>query len=248
MLYNTTMKVKNKQAEDVRNSSKHVLTAITALVFASVLLASCSVDRKISSEDDLKDDQEQLSYSLGLFFGNQAKFFPDVDLALLQAGIRDAYTEKENIIYDEQRIGEIIISNQREILRTKGEEAEEKSSAYLDENSADERFTALESGVRYRVIEEGEGKKPAESDTVEVHYKGTLTNGEVFDSSYDRGEPAVFPLNGVIAGWREVLQLMPVGATWEVVIPPEHAYGEQGTGKIGPNEVLIFEINLIAIK
>jgi len=107
----------------------------------------------------------------------------------------------------------------------------------------------LESGMQYIVLNQGEGEKPSATDTVEVHYEGSLINGTVFDSSIKRGEPATFPVNGVIKGWQEALQLMEVGTKWKVFIPSELAYGEQGAGgAIGPNETLIFEMELLAIK
>ena len=108
-------------------------------------------------------------------------------------------------------------------------------------------MTSLDNGIQYRILSEGTGPKPKSTDTIEVHYEGTLVSGEIFDSSYQRNETAVFPLQGVIQGWQEILPLMPTGSVWEVVIPPELAYGEQGSGRIGPHAVLIFKIELIAI-
>lgn len=128
-----------------------------------------------------------------------------------------------------------------------GRENLEKGQKFLEENAKKEGVKTLEKGVQYRVITEGTGPKPAETDKVKVHYSGHTIDGEVFDSSYDRGEPAVFMLNRVIPGWSIALQAMPVGSKWEIFIPADQAYGERGTGDIKPNETLIFEVELIEI-
>ncbi len=118
----------------------------------------------------------------------------------------------------------------------------------LAENKKKEGVKTLPSGLQYKVIKEGTGKTPKATDTVVTQYKGTLVNGTEFDSSYKRGEPATFPVNGVIRGWTEALQLMKEGSTWQIVVPPELAYGEQGAGPIGPNATLIFEVELVSVK
>ena len=123
-----------------------------------------------------------------------------------------------------------------------------KGKAFLEANANEEGVQVTESGLQYKVIEEGTGDKPVATDTVKVHYCGTLIDGEKFDSSYDRGTPAQFPVNGVIQGWVEALQLMGEGAKWKLFIPPELAYGARGAGGvIGPNAALIFDVELIAI-
>jgi FKBP-type peptidyl-prolyl cis-trans isomerase len=119
---------------------------------------------------------------------------------------------------------------------------------YRDKNKKTAGVVELKSGVQYRVIKKGNGKKPSATDTVKVHYKGTLVDGKEFDSSYKRNEPMTFPVNGVIRGWQEILPMMPVGSTWNVVIPPEMAYGPRGQGAIGPNSTLVFDIELLSIK
>ncbi|OUR96945.1 hypothetical protein A9Q84_11455 [Halobacteriovorax marinus] len=120
---------------------------------------------------------------------------------------------------------------------------------FLAKNASEEGITTLESGLQYRVLTEGNGKKPAASDTVETHYEGKLINGDVFDSSYQRGETVSFPVNGVIPGWTEALQLMGEGAKWQLFIPAALAYGEAGSPPvIGPNSTLIFDVELIAVK
>jgi len=124
-----------------------------------------------------------------------------------------------------------------------------KGETFLKENTQKEGIKTLGSGLQYEVIEQGSGAKPKAKDTVKVHYKGTLIGGKIFDSSYKRGQPASFPVNRVIAGWTEALQLMQVGSQWRLFIPPHLAYGKRGAGSdIGPNETLIFEVELLAIQ
>ena len=131
----------------------------------------------------------------------------------------------------------------------KAEANRQKGEAFLVENQKKEGVITLPSGLQYKVIEEGTGESPKPNDTVVTHYRGTLIDGKEFDSSYRRGEPASFPVNRVIAGWTEALQLMKVGAKWQLFIPPELAYGERGAGRaIGPNAALIFEIELVEIQ
>ena len=242
----------------MKDKNKTVMTYLTRFGMATLAIAlivgcdsnggSTSSVRVIDTEDDLDGDKERLSYALGLYFGSQSVIFEDLDVGLIASGIKDGYNEKEGVIFDQQTIGEIIISSQQQAVNEQKDKSSVASKEFLAENAKDERFTILDSGVRYRVIEEGTGAIPEASDEVEVHYEGTLISGEVFDSSIQRNQTATFPVLGVIEGWQEALQLMPVGSTWEVVIPSELAYGEQGNSRIGPNEVLIFQINLIDIK
>ena len=125
----------------------------------------------------------------------------------------------------------------------------EKGEAFLAENAKKEGVKTLPSGLQYKVVKEGAGKQPSKSDTVSVHYKGTLIDGREFDSSYKRGEPAEFPVSGVIKGWTEILQLMKEGAKYQVFIPWQLAYGERGAGDlIGPHETLVFDVELLKVK
>jgi FKBP-type peptidyl-prolyl cis-trans isomerase FklB len=129
--------------------------------------------------------------------------------------------------------------------------AENKASgeAFLTENAKEPGVFTCTSGLQYRILADGDGARPGPTDSVTVHYSGKLLSGKVFDSSYKRGEPLSFPVNGVIAGWTEALQMMPVGAKWELFIPPSLGYGTRGAGgMIGPNATLIFEVELLAIK
>jgi len=129
------------------------------------------------------------------------------------------------------------------------ENNQKEGSDFMDENMTKEGVVTLPSGLQYKILKAGSGKKPTGTDTVECHYRGTLINGKEFDSSYRRGEPAAFPVSGVIPGWTEALQLMPVGSKWQLFIPSNLAYGAQGAGRdIGPDATLIFEVELLSIK
>ena len=128
------------------------------------------------------------------------------------------------------------------------DENRQQGEAFLATNAQVEGVVTLPSGLQYKIIREGTGKQPTASDTVTVHYRGTLIDGAEFDSSYSRGQPATFPVNGVIQGWVEALQLMKEGAKWQLFIPPELAYGERGAGRdIGPNATLIFDVELLTV-
>jgi len=134
-------------------------------------------------------------------------------------------------------------------LRLPAEENRKAGEAFLAENRSKEGVVTLPSGLQYKVLKAGDGKKPTEADTVECRYRGTLLNGNEFDSTDRAGKPATFKLSGVIPGWKEALQLMPVGSKWQLFIPSQLAYGEQGSGRyIGPNATLVFEVELLAIK
>jgi FKBP-type peptidyl-prolyl cis-trans isomerase FklB len=142
-----------------------------------------------------------------------------------------------------------IMAKQQEMQKKLGEKNKAEGEAFLAENKKKEGVKTLPSGLQYKVIKAGAGKKPKATDTVTVQYRGSLVNGTEFDSSYKRGTPATFPVTGVIPGWTEVLQLMEVGAKWEVVIPSNLAYGERSAGaQIGPNSTLIFEVELISVQ
>jgi FKBP-type peptidyl-prolyl cis-trans isomerase len=135
-------------------------------------------------------------------------------------------------------------------MKAQGDNNKKEGEAFLAKNKAKKGVKTLPSGLQYKVITEGKGKMPKASDTVTVQYKGTLIDGTEFDSSYKRGQPATFPVSGVIKGWTEALQLMKEGSKWELVIPSDLAYGDKGTqgGPIGSNAVLIFEVELVSIK
>ena len=193
--------------------------------------------------------QDEVSYALGLSIGQnfKASGIKAITSEDFIAGLQDALAEREPQMTTE-RAREVI--NQL-FMRLQQEEAELNAAAgkeYQEIMRHKSGVVTLPSGLQYEIIKEGKGAKPKATDKVRVHYHGTLINGVVFDSSVERGEPAEFPLNAVIPGWTEILQLMPVGSKWRVVIPPELAYGSRGAGDvIRPNMTLIFEIELLDI-
>ena len=211
------------------------------------------------AETKLDTDDAKFSYSIGIGIAKNAirslneqgiKF---ENAAVLQ-GMSDVLSNKSLQMTED----EMVAIQQKVIAESKKQQAaaQEKlgadnlaaGSAYLAKNAKEDGVITTDSGLQYKVVTKGKGKKPAASDTVSVHYEGRLINGTVFDSSYQRGEPISFPVGGVIQGWQEALQLMPVGSKWQLVIPANLAYGPNGPGAIGPNSTLIFDVELLSIK
>lgn len=192
---------------------------------------------------------DKLSYALGLSMGNNFKSSGIQTLSVTDFanGVKAVYEgEKPEMTYDEakQVINDFFTQMQREVNDRNRAEGE----AFLAENKKKSGVVVLPSGLQYEVLTEGKGKKPAATDRVQCHYHGTLINGEVFDSSVERGEPAVFGVGQVIPGWVEALQLMPEGSKWRLFIPSDLAYGENGAGgKIAPNSTLIFDVELLKV-
>lgn len=204
----------------------------------------------------LKSQKEKISYIIGMDIGgNFKKQSVDIDPDILARGIKDALSGAKPQLSD-QEAREVMASfekemraKQEEIRKTVGEKNKVEGEKFLVENKGKEGIQTLPDGLQYKVITPGKGKKPQLTDTVIAHYRGTLIDGTEFDSSYRRGQPANFPVSGVIRGWTEALQLMGEGAKWQLFIPPNLAYGERGAGQvIGPNAVLIFEVELISIQ
>ena len=203
----------------------------------------------------MKSTREKVSYCIGLETGKNLKQqFVDMDLQLLSEGFHDALSDADpKLSHDEVRSVMIALrkqveSQQKQFISKLSEENKKAGEAFLAENKKKEGVTTLSSGLQYKVITKGDGPSPTLLDVVTAHYKGTFLDGRVFDSSYERGKPNVFPVNRVIPGWAEVLQLMQVGDKWQVFIPSYLAYGEMGFGnEIGPNTTLIFEMELINI-
>jgi FKBP-type peptidyl-prolyl cis-trans isomerase FklB len=200
---------------------------------------------------DLSSTKAKISYAIGFQVGQSLKNDGlDVDPAVVAAAIADVQGGVEPRVTTEQ-MQEAMAAFEKEraeaVVRM-GEENKKKGAEYLAKHAKEKGVVTTKSGLEYKVVEAGKGKQPTSDDKVTVHYRGTLLSGEEFDSSYARGEPATFPVHGVIKGWQEVLPLMKEGAKWEVAIPSDLAYGERGTGHgIGPNETLLFTIELLKV-
>lgn len=214
------------------------------------VLASCKDNKNEAANKDmsLKNETDSLSYSLGVSVGSgmQAQGITDLNTEILGQAISDFLNGSAKL--DNAKANEIIGIVMEKKRKEKADKATAASKTFLEENAKNPDVVTTASGLQYIVINPGSGDKPAETDKVKVHYHGTLVDGTVFDSSVDRGEPVTFPVNGVIRGWVEALQLMPIGSKYKLFIPSELAYGERGAGQmIGPNETLIFEVELLDI-
>jgi len=220
----------------------------------ALLLASCGND--VPSVKELKTQKDSVSYAIGAQIGQNFKTQSvEVDPSVLAAAINDVASGKKLLLTEEQSQAIMmayqtqLMAKQEEKRKADGEKQKEAGQKFLAENKSKAGVQTTATGLQYKVIKMGTGPKPLATDKVKCHYKGTLIDGKQFDSSIDRGEPAVFPVTGVIPGWTEVLQLMPVGSKWQVFIPSELGYAERGAGEdIGPNATLIFEIELISIE
>ncbi len=191
----------------------------------------------------LTDQKDKVSYSIGMDIGNNLKRQSiEIDPDLLLQGVKDAMSGGETLLTGEEA-RETLTALQKELME-KAQERMNQAAA----NNKKEGVVTLPSGLQYKVVTPGDGPSPKETDTVETNYRGTLIDGTEFDSSYKRGQAAVFPVKGVIRGWTEALQLMKVGGKWQLFVPPELAYGEKGAGPIGPNATLIFDVELMSIK
>ncbi|MBN1551045.1 FKBP-type peptidyl-prolyl cis-trans isomerase [bacterium] len=203
----------------------------------------------------LDTEKDKISYSLGADMGKNFKMQNiDIDVDVFARGLEDAINDREMLMSDTdiQKTRMDYYRKMREDRQQRSmalsKENKEKGEAFLAENKKKEGVVTTETGLQYKIITEGSGERPKLTDKVKCHYRGTLIDGTEFDSSISRGEPATFPVNGVIPGWTEALQKMSPGAKWELYIPSELAYGERGAGpKIGPNETLIFEVELLEI-
>ena len=228
-------------------SIHRVISVAAAALLAGVV---CAQDKP-----DLKDPKTRTSYCIGADIGGSFKRQEiEIDPKALAAGIGDALAGKLTLTETEIRE---VLSNLREQMMA-GASAKEKAvgaknlkdgEAFLAANAKKEGVKVTASGLQYKVIKSGTGPMPKASDEVKVHYHGTLIDGTVFDSSVERKEPITFPVNGVIPGWIEALQMMKVGDKWQVFIPSKLAYGERGPGeKIGPNSTLVFDVELLGIE
>lgn len=205
----------------------------------------------------LTTNKQKASYAIGMNWGTGLhRQGIDVDSAALIQGMKDALAGGKTLLTEDEartalmQLQKEMQEKQQAKAAAEGEANKKEGDAFLAANKTKEGVVTLPSGLQYKILKEGNGPKPTASDSVVCNYKGTLINGTEFDSSYKRGEPATFPVTGVIKGWTEALQLMPVGSKWQLFIPPDLAYGPRGTpgGPIGPNATLIFEVELISIK
>jgi len=200
------------------------------------------------AEVNLEDTQQKVSYSIGILIAGQlANDFDDLDLDAFVAGFNQNYNGEATALTPQEAML-AVQSYQRDQQVAQSANSLAESEAFLAETAQQEGVEITKSGLQYKVLEQGAGVQPQATDTVTVHYRGTLMNGQEFDSSYSRGEPTSFPLNGVIAGWTEGLQLMKEGSKYEFYIHPDLAYGDRGAGgAIGPNAALVFQVELIKV-
>lgn len=200
------------------------------------------------SDPNFQTAAEQRSYAVGVSVGAYCqKNFPDLDIRALSQGLKDKLAGGTALLA-EDKVRTVVGDYQRQMQEKKGAENQAAGEKFLAENAQRAGVQVTTSGLQYEVVQEGSGAKPLATDTVKVNYRGTLIDGTQFDSSYDRGEPITFPLNRVIPGWTEGLQLMSVGSKYKFFIPGDLAYGARGAGPdIGPNATLVFEVELLAI-
>ena len=221
-----------------------------SLVLSMVLLLGVGF---AGDTPEVKEEKDKISYSVGYQVGRDFKRQGvDLNPELLVRGVQDGMSGGKPLI-SQQEMNETLVDLKKKVVAEEQRQKKEaagknlqEGKAFLAENAKKKDVTTLPTGLQYKVIEKGSGASPKKTDSVTVHYKGTLIDGTEFDSSYARGKPATFRVEGVIAGWTEALQLMKPGAKWQLFIPANLAYGERGAGsRIGPNSALIFEVELI---
>ena len=222
-----------------------------AIVIISVAFSFAVAAFAEDKPPQLKDLKDKASYSIGLNVGmNMKRQNVDVNQDAFTAGFKDALAGRKPLM-TEQEVRETMMAFEKD-MQQKQNDAAQKNSAdaqkFMSENKSKEGVKTTASGLQYKVMKEGSGAQPKTTDTVTVNYRGTLTDGTEFDSSYKRGQPATFPVGGVIKGWTEALQLMKVGSKYQLFVPPDLGYGANGQRAIPPNSVLIFEVELMDVK
>jgi FKBP-type peptidyl-prolyl cis-trans isomerase FklB len=224
--------------------------SMLALALSGALATTAAVQAQ-----PLETEQQKLSYSLGLILGERIQADVEtLDVEAFSQGVEAVFSGQEPAL-DQQQVAEVMqafqqrkMEEQRQAMAKLAEENGAKGAAYMAKNGAREGVVTTDSGLQYEVLTAGQGKSPKATDTVKVHYRGQLIDGTEFDSSYARNEPVSFPLDGVIPGWTEGLQLMQEGGKSRLVIPADLAYGPGGMGNaIGPNETLVFEVELLEV-
>ncbi len=244
------------QTENRKNNfdGKGFIMRSVWIAMLSIVLLACQAYAEESGS--LKSQKDKISYIIGLEVGgNLKKQSIEVDTDIFMKGLRDGFAGNKPLM-TEQEMNETKTAFSQEMMKKREEEMKKTAEknkkaeeAFFAENKKKEGVITLPSGLQYKVVTEGTGKAPTITDTVTVNYRGTLVDGTEFDSSYKRGQPATFPVKGVIPGWTEALQLMKEGAKWQLFIPSKLAYGEKGAGNtIGPNSALIFDVELISVK
>lgn len=226
-----------------------------SFLVAVLVAASSLASLRAADKPALPDKNAQISYSVGVNIGQNWKQqdYVEFDPEQVLKGIKDALSGAK-LLMTEQEMRDVLAAyrtehrvRQEEKRKQLGDKNKLEASKFLAENKTKPGIVTLPSGLQYKVLTAGNGPTPSGSDTVTVHYRGTLLDGTEFDSSHKRGQPATFPVTGVIKGWTEALQLMKVGSKWQLFIPPDLAYGERGYGsQIGPNTLLTFEIELVS--
>jgi FKBP-type peptidyl-prolyl cis-trans isomerase len=223
----------------------------TVLAVTSIGLSGCDQIKKMTDKSvKLESDSDKVAYAIGQQIGGSMKSQDlHINTAVLAASIDDVMNGKPSRMTPEEMQGAMMKMRQEATTKQElaGKANIEKGAKFLEEHKKAPNVKTTASGLQYEVITAGAGKSPLATDTVKVHYVGTLTDGTKFDSSYDRKEPAQFPVSGVIKGWTEALQLMKPGAKWKLVIPSDLAYGPQGRPSIPANSVLMFEVELLEI-
>ena len=206
----------------------------------------------LKARPELQTEKDKFSYALGMNIGtNLHRQAVPVDPEILLRGLKDSLAGGQTLLTEEEARAAImqvqgeIRKQQQEKLQAQGEANKKEGEAFLAANKTKQGVVTLPDGLQYKILQAGTGPKPTAGESVTVNYRGTLVNGTEFDSSYKRGQPATFPVTGVIKGWTEALQLMPVGSKWQLFIPANLAYGERAPGDIGPNSTLIFEVELL---
>lgn len=219
-----------------------------ALSFLMVLAAGNTLAQDIDSE------KGKLSYAVGWDIGQDIKRRSnDFDVESLITAIRDTVADREPQVSGEEMLAlmtalqQKVRNEQLKAFQTLADENQAASKVFLEKNKTKTGIVVMPSGVQYRVIEEGEGARPGMDSSVKVHYRGSMMNGREFDSSFARGVPEEFVVNAVLQGWQEVLPLMKQGATWQIFVPPEMAFGQRGKPPVGPNEALMFDLKLVEI-
>jgi len=235
-------------------------TKLTLVAVALLTLSACNKTEKVEPAPVLDTEQAKQAYSLGVSAGRYlqstveeySKITVDLKADLILRGVQDGIAGKSELSEEDIQqlltaLDETYRNEQTKLAEAAAASAKAAGDAFLAENAKKEGVTVTESGLQYEVVQAAEGAKPAATDTVKVHYTGKLTDGTVFDSSVERGEPIEFPLNRVIPGWTEGVQLMSVGSKFRFTIPAELAYGDRDMGTIPPNSVLVFDVELLDV-